>query len=590
MTLLNVDQLTVAYQQADGGWLETVKQASFQLRPGACLGIVGESGSGKSTLARALMGYCRNGGSILGGTVRLDTQTIVPAAPDARNPFRGLGMAYVPQNPLSSLTPHCRVGDQVSEAVRCNQRVSRAAAKAHTLELFKATGLPAPEQLYQRYPHQLSGGQRQRVVIAAALAAQPRLLILDEPTTALDKTTEKQVLELIQQLRDRFNTALIYVSHDLNVIARMCDDVLVMRHGRIVEQGPTTQLYQSPRHAYTRALLAAMPAVDPSRCAAPASPRPASDSLLQVEALRFSYQRPASWMSRLGLAGQAARPAVQSLSFRIPRGETLGLVGESGSGKSTVAALVAGLYAPDGGELRFDGVTLPAGLKARSQAQRRRIQVVFQDPLSSLNPRHRVADILIRPLTLFFGLNNTLARRRVLELMEALHLDPALLERYPRQLSGGQQQRVAIARAFAAEPELIICDEITSALDASVQAQVLRTLRELQASTGVTLLFISHDLGVVQQMAQSVLVLRHGAVQAYGRTEDIFRHPPNDYTRLLLEASAAPVFSSGHGNRAKPAASTDSDILLFSSRTALHETPSPHRSAPRSEGRIATRA
>ena len=590
MTLLNVDQLTVAYQQTDGSWLETVKQVSFQLQPGACLGIVGESGSGKSTLARALMGYCRNGGKILSGGVQLDSQTIVPAALNARSPFRGLGLAYVPQNPLSSLTPHCRVGDQVSEAVRCNQRVSRATAKARTLELFEATGLPSPEQLYQRYPHQLSGGQRQRVVIAAALAAQPRLLILDEPTTALDKTTEKQVLELIQQLRDRFNTTLIYVSHDLNVIARMCDGVLVMRHGRIVEQGPTAQLYQSPRHRYTRELLAAMPAVTPSRCPVPDSAPSTADSLLYVEALNFSYQRPASWMSRLGLAAQPAKPAVQSVSFSIPRGGTLGLVGESGSGKSTVAALVAGLYTPDGGELRFDGVTLPAKLKARSQAQRRRIQVVFQDPLSSLNPRHRIADILIRPLTLFFGLDVAPARRRVLELMDALQLDPALLERYPRQLSGGQQQRVAIARAFAAEPELIICDEITSALDASVQAQVLRTLRELQASTGVTLLFISHDLGVVQQMAQHIMVLRHGTVQAYGRTADIFRHPPNDYTRLLLEASAAPVFSPEPGNTANLSAATASDILLFSSRTALHETPSPHRSAPRTDGRIATRA
>lgn len=595
MTMLNVDQLTVAYEQADGRLLDTVKAVSFQLAPGACLGIVGESGSGKSTLARALMGYCRNGGKILSGRVDLDGQTIVPVIASARHPYRGLGMAYVPQNPLSSLTPHCRVGDQVSEALLCNQSLSRREAKVRTLELFDATGLPNSVQLYERYPHQLSGGQRQRVVIAAALAAQPRLLILDEPTTALDKTTEKQVLELIQSIRDRYHTTLIYVSHDLNVIGRMCDEVLVMRHGEIVEQGSTARLYQAPQQAYTKTLLAAMPTIsvgDPGTrehedAQAPDSPSP---SLLRVEGLRFSYRRAASWRTMLGGAKRPGKAAVEALSFEIPRGTTLGLVGESGSGKSTVAALVAGLYRPEQGQLFFDNDVLPASLQGRSQEQRRRIQVVFQDPLSSLNPRHRIIDILSRPLSLFFGMSSKQAHQRVRELMSALQLDEQLLERYPRQLSGGQQQRVAIARAFAAEPDLIICDEITSALDASVQAQVLQVLKALQACTGVTLLFISHDLGVVQQMAQNVLVLRQGTIQAYGPTAAIFRQPPNDYTRLLLEASTAPSFAPTASTLNSPTERLPSDILVFTNRTALHETASHHRPTPCSEGRIATRA
>lgn len=541
---LSVHDLSVSYLQADGLRLTALERIGFELPAGASLGIVGESGSGKSTLARALMGYTRNGARIDGGSVTLGEQRIVPRAVHQRHRFAQLGMAYVPQNPLSSLTPHLKVGAQVSEAVQLTQGATTQASKAIALELLAAMGLPDPQVLYGRYPHQLSGGQRQRVVIAAAMATRPDVLILDEPTTALDKTTERQVLDLLKDLQARFQTSLVYVSHDLHVIANVCDQILVMRHGQQVEQGSTQQVFSQPQHSYTRLLLEAMPSVQqpastavpkPSVCAAPTSP--ARVPVLELQNVNFHYPIGASW--KFWQSAVKTQPAVEHVSLALHQGETLGLVGESGSGKSTIAALVAGLHHSHGGQVRFEGEALPASVGQRSKEQRRRIQIIFQDALSSLNPSHKVGDIVMRPLQLFFGMDHAIARARAVELLQALHLEPELMDRFPRQLSGGQQQRVAIARAFAAQPDLVICDEITSALDTSIQAQVLRNLRELQRSMGTTILFISHDLGVVQQMAQNVMVLHRGQVQAYGPTDAIFRHPPNDYTRLLLEAASS---------------------------------------------------
>ncbi|MGD9944734.1 MAG: dipeptide ABC transporter ATP-binding protein [Burkholderiaceae bacterium] len=511
--------------------------ASFSLTEGQSLGIVGESGSGKSTLARALLGYTRPGGTITGGSVRIDGQEVRGLSRDGLRVLRGGRVAFVPQNPLSSLTPHLRVGAQVAEAVRLHRGCDAASARETTLALFEATHLPDPVALYDRYPHQLSGGQRQRVVIAAALAGNPGLVVLDEPTTALDKTTEIQVLELVQQLRRRLNATLVYVSHDLNVISEMCDRVLVMLDGRIVEEGPTRHVYRTPAHDYTRRLIAAIPRLDrPASAVQEAAAAPAAHSapLLRVERLGFSYAPRRGWLRR---SASTAPPALRELSFDIAAGETLGLVGESGSGKSTAAAIVAGLLAPGSGRLSFDGRPL-AGLAAqRSADERRRIQIIFQDPLSSLNPRQRVAQILARPLALFRGLDGAGARAEAEALMQRLQLDPALLDCYPRQLSGGQQQRVAIARAFAAEPDLIICDEVTSALDVSVQAQVLKLLAGLQRESGVACLFISHDLGVIRQIAGRVVVLHGGEVREAGQTAAVFERPADRYTRELIAAA-----------------------------------------------------
>jgi len=528
--VLEARGVNVSYRKPDGGLLPAVIDAGFTLDAGESLGLVGESGSGKSTLARALMGYCRPGGVITSGEIRLDGDDIRHMGAAQARLLRGGKVAFVPQNPLSSLTPHLRVGSQVAEAVRIHRGCDSRAAKAVTLELFEATRLPDPASLWERFPHELSGGQRQRVVIAAALAGNPRLMILDEPTTALDKTTETQVLDLVKSLRARFGTALVYVSHDLNVVSEMCERVLVMLDGAVVEEGPTAQVYREPRERYTRKLVASIPRVDrpPQGTAAPEG----STALLSVAKLSFTY--PArGWLGR-----KRSNPAVDNLSFEIAPGEALGLVGESGSGKSTAAAIIAGLLAPGGGSITFDGALLQGSARERTQEQRRRIQIVFQDPLSSLNPRQRVEAILARPLALFHGLAGAAARARSLELLEQLQLDPRLLDSYPRQLSGGQQQRVAIARAFAAKPDLVICDEVTSALDVSVQAQVLALLKDLQARSRTACLFISHDLGVIRQVARRVVVMRDGRVCEAGTTDEVFRAPADGYTRMLLAAAS----------------------------------------------------
>jgi peptide/nickel transport system ATP-binding protein len=543
MSVLEARGLAVSYRRPDGKLVPAVIDATLSLREGESLGLVGESGSGKSTLARALMGYCRPGGVITAGEVRLDGEDIRTMAATQMRELRGGKVAFVPQNPLSSLTPHLRVGRQVAEAVRIHRGCGGREAHAVVLELFEATRLPDPAALCDRYPHELSGGQRQRVVIAAALAGNPRLMILDEPTTALDKTTEIQVLELVKSVRERFRTALVYVSHDLNVVSEMCDRVLVMLEGAVVEQGTTAQVYRKPTRDYTRRLVAAVPRIDRGGTAPAAAA--GAPALLSVSGLGFSYGT-RGWFKR-----PAARPALEGLSFDIAAGETLGLVGESGSGKSTAAAIVAGLLAPGSGSIRFDGRPLAGLAHGRTQEDRRRIQIIFQDPLSSLNPRQRVHAILERPLALFHGLSGDAARKRSAELMEQLQLDPRLLDYYPRQLSGGQQQRVAIARAFAAKPDLVVCDEVTSALDVSVQAQVLELLKELQERSGTACLFISHDLGVIHQVASRVVVLREGTVREAGATGEVFRAPRDDYTRLLIDAA-----SRGYGNLPDLAATT----------------------------------
>jgi peptide/nickel transport system ATP-binding protein len=528
--VLDARGVSVSYRQGDGTLLPAVIDAGLALGEGESLGLVGESGSGKSTLARALMGYCRPGGVITRGEIRLDGADVREMAAADMRLLRGGKVAFVPQNPLASLTPHLRVGSQVAEAVRIHRGCDAREARAATLELFDATRLPDPAAIAERYPHELSGGQRQRVVIAAALAGNPRLMILDEPTTALDKTTEIQVLALVKLLRERFRTALVYVSHDLNVVSEMCERVLVMLGGAVVEDGPTARVYLAPREEYTRKLVAAIPRVDRAPAAGVA---PGATPLLEVAGLTYAYPERGGWFRR-----KQARPALSGLSLAIAPGETVGLVGESGSGKSTAAALVAGLLAPGGGSIRFDGEPLAGTARARTQEQRRRIQIVFQDPLSSLNPRQRIDAILARPLALFQGLTGAAARARALELFEQLQLDPRLLDSYPRQLSGGQQQRVAIARAFAAKPDLVVCDEVTSALDVSVQAQVLALLKELQARLRTACLFISHDLGVIRQVASRVVVLRDGTVREAGGTDEVFRAPSDDYTRMLLAAAS----------------------------------------------------
>ena len=538
MTLLDVRNLQVAYRNpsSDEPTL-AVDGVSFKVDRGETLGIVGESGCGKSTLARALMAYCRPGGTITGGEVLFGGKDILEFSDEQIRELRGSRMAMVPQDPLTSLTYHMKVGSQIDEILRIHQKLDARAARVSTLKLFDGTNLPTPEKIYDRYPHENSGGQRQRIVIAGALACEPDLLILDEPTTALDTTTEMQVLKLVKELRDRLGTALVYITHDLTLTDYMCENVLIMRGGKVMERGNASRIFSAPQTDYGKMLVSAIPRVDADIAETTPTPEEkAIEPLLMVDHLSFRYAQ--RWSIDALFNPQEEQLAVDNVSFELKCGETLGLVGESGSGKTTVANVVVGLLAPTGGVVTFDGAPLNMTDKYRSAELRRRIQIVFQDPLSSLNPRRRIESILTRPLQIFFGMKGRAARDRAVELLEDVELSADLLNRFPRQLSGGQQQRVAIARAFAAQPDLILCDEVTSALDVSVQAQVLVLLKGIQRKSGAACLFISHDLGVVKQVADETVVLQKGQIVEAGPTRTVFGNPSHDYTRLLLAAAS----------------------------------------------------
>jgi peptide/nickel transport system ATP-binding protein len=528
--LLTARGIVVSWRGADGRAKRVVDDVGFALGAGETLGIAGESGSGKSTLARALLGHARAGSSIEAGSVLLGGRDLLALAPAELAGLRGRQMAMVPQNPLSSLTFHQRVGAQVEEVLRHRAGLAGQAARLRCIELLGEMGLPDPEHLARRYPHQLSGGQRQRVVLACALACDPALLVLDEPTTALDKTTEAQVLDLIRRLRAARRGAMVIVTHDLNVVAEICDRVMVMQHGKVVEEGPVSRVFAAPREPYTRLLLGAALRVDGTARAPQAS---AGAALLEASALGFDYARRSLLLRRKAVT----TPTLAEIGFTLHRGEVLGVIGESGSGKTTLGGLVTGLLAPQSGTLRFDAEPLAGHAANRSVEQRRRIQMVFQDPLSSLNPRRRVGEQVIRPLRLFHRLDRRAAEVRAARLFKELGLEPELLARFPRQLSGGQQQRVAIARAFAAEPDLLVCDEITSALDASVQAQLLDQLAAMQRRAGTAMLLITHDLSVVWRMAGRVVVMRHGRILEHGETDAVFRAPADPYTAALLGAA-----------------------------------------------------
>lgn len=528
--LLSVRGLSIGYRDALGGLKLAVDGLSFDLAEGGSIGIVGESGSGKSTAARALLGHYRGASERSAGQVLLAGRPVDEHDPTALRALRGIQVAFVPQNPLSSLTHHLRVGDQLVEILRTRAGLDRRLARQRAIELMQQTRLPHPEQLFARFPHQLSGGQRQRVVIACALACKPRLLVLDEPTTALDKTTESQVLDLVRDLQRQLGVAVVLVTHDLNVVARMCEQVLVMKDGRTVEQGPMTQVFAYPSQPYTRALVGSVLRLDQPP---PAPVDHAQVPILELHRLGHRY-RQGSWFA---WRNAGPPPALRVVSQALRSGEVLGVIGESGSGKSTLGAAVAGLLHPSEGELRFKERVLAGLSRQRRPDERQRIQIVFQDPLSSLNPRQRIGAAVARPIEVFMGVGAAEARRRAAVLLADLGLDASYLDRFPRQLSGGQQQRVAIARAFAADPELIVCDEITSALDATMQSQVLDALRRLQTERGVSLLLITHDLAVVWRMAQRVIVLHEGRVLEEGSTQSVFAHPRTEYTRSLLAAS-----------------------------------------------------
>ncbi|MGW6027311.1 dipeptide ABC transporter ATP-binding protein [Streptomyces sp. NPDC055099] len=517
--LVQVDGLVV-----DFGETRAVDRLSFTLEKGAALGLVGESGSGKSTVASALLGLHRGTGANVGGAVRVGGIDVQEASGAELRRLRGGTAAMVFQDPLSSLDPYYAVGDQIAEVYRVHTGASRRAARARAVEVLDRVGIPDAVRRARSRPHEFSGGMRQRALIAMALACEPELLIADEPTTALDVTVQAQILDLLHVLRAETGMGLLLVTHDVGVAAESVDDVLVMRYGRAVERGPVREVLGAPADAYTKELLGAVPRVDSPRQTSTA--RAQGDVVLEAVDLRKEFGR-----------GKRAFAAVDGVSLTVRRGETLGVVGESGSGKTTLGRMLVGLLEPSAGAVRHGGAREP-GEKAAGGDARGGVQMVFQDPVSSLNPRRSIGESIADPLRAR-GERDAVVRARVSDLMERVGLDPAYYGRYPHEFSGGQRQRVGIARALAAEPRVIVCDEPVSALDVTTQAQVTALLAELQREHGLALVFIAHDLAVVRQVSDRVAVMRQGRIVEHGSVDEVYGTPRQAYTKQLLAAVPA---------------------------------------------------
>ena len=492
-----------------------VKDLSLGLDRGQVLGLIGESGAGKSTLGLAAMGYARRGCRISHGEIRLDGLDLRTAGPGALLDVRGRRVAYVAQSAAAAFNPAHRLLGQVLEVTRIHGGLDRERARARAIGLFERMALPDPERFGDRYPHEVSGGQLQRAMTAMALAGEPDLIVFDEPTTALDVTTQIEVLAIIREVVREVGAAALYISHDLAVVAQIADRIKVLRDGEEIEEQPAGDLLEAPGHAYTRALLGV-------RSAAPKAPAPRTVPILEVRSIRASYGRVR---------------VLHDVDLTVHRGRSLAVVGESGSGKSTLARVICGLLPPRSGSLWFDGAPLPRRLADRGPEVRRRIQLIYQNPDVAMNPRHTIGDVVGRPVEVFLGAGAEHAAERTRELLGLVDLPADLERRYPGQLSGGQKQRVCIARALAAEPDLVICDEVTSALDPLVADGIVELLMRLQRETGVACIFITHDMAMVRSIADEVTVLKDGGVVEAGGRDEIFAPPRADYTDLLIAST-----------------------------------------------------
>ena len=533
--LLEIRDLHICFGTGDD-CVEAVRGIDLSVYPGETVAIVGESGSGKSTTAHAVLGLLPPGGRITGGSIRFAGSEL-SGVPDSRLvALRGTEIGFVPQDPMSNLDPVYTIGFQIRETLAANGVARGRAARERTVELLRAAGIPDPEHRAGQYPHELSGGLRQRALIAMALSARPALLIADEPTSALDVTVQRRILDHIDNLTGEFGTAMLLITHDLGLAAERAEHLVVLYRGRVVESGPALDLLRDPRHAYTRKLVDSAPSLAAGRRGgrirdAVQGRAGGKEPILVADRLtkRYRVRGSAPWRSR-------ESTAADNVSFRLDRGTTTALVGESGSGKSTVAQLVLGLLEPSSGSVAFDGTDI-ARLRGREQTRfRRRVQPIFQNPYASLDPMYSIHRCVAEPLwTHSLG---TRAERdaRVRELLDQVALPAGIASRYPNELSGGQRQRVAIARALALEPELLVCDEAVSALDVLVQANILDLLDRLQRDLDLTYLFITHDLAVVRQIADDVLVMHHGRIVEAAPTEQIFESPAEEYTRSLLAA------------------------------------------------------
>lgn len=578
--LLDVRNLSVNFR-TESGIIKSVDNVGFKLYKGETLGIVGESGSGKSVTSLSIMQLIANPpGEIVAGEIIFDhpergSIDILKLSEKEMRDIRGDDISMIFQEPMTSLNPVYTCGDQVMEAILLHQKVTKAEAKAKTIALFKTVLLPRPEEMFDAYPHQISGGQKQRVMIAMSLSCNPTIIIADEPTTALDVTVQKTILDLLRSLRDEHGTSIIFITHDLGVIAEIADKVLVMYQGKIVEQGTVFNIFANPKHPYTKGLLACRPRLDMKLKVLPTvsdfMTRDVDGEFIEKkeskyssvgQAIMFNYTTEEEIIERQnllktrqphlivknlktyfpvkkGIFGKVVSQvkAVDDVSFEVYPGETVGLVGESGCGKTTLGRTILRLVEPTEGEIIFEGNTINNLGKEAMRRLRKDIQIIFQDPYSSLNPRMTIGEAIMEPMRIHDVLDNDFARRkRVIELLETVNLSKSQFMRYPHEFSGGQRQRICIARALALNPKFIICDESVSALDVSVQAQVLNLLNQLKDEFNFTSIFISHDLSVVKFMSDRIIVMNKGKIEEMGYSEDIYKNPQSAYTKSLIDA------------------------------------------------------
>ncbi len=526
MSLLQIRDLAIALP-VGADRMYAAQEINFELSPGEILCIVGESGSGKSMSANAVMGLLPQGVEAAGGTITFDGREILGQPEKEMLKLRGSRISMSFQEPLSALNPLMRVGAQIAEVFEAHGALSGPERRARALELLGEVGIPDPDSAIRAYPFQLSGGQRQRVMIAMALALEPDILIADEPTTALDVTTQAQILKLIENLRKSRGMAVIFITHDFGVVADIADRVIVMQTGKIVEAGTADEVLLRPQHPYTRALIDAIPRLTQHAEGAEQT----RDPILTVEGLNKTF----STGSGMLFGKRRVVKAVQDVNFQLYAGETIGIVGESGSGKSTVGRCLVRLLDPDSGRVMVDGADIAHMSGAELRDQRRKLQMIFQDPFSSLNPRARVSRILTEGL-IAYGTPKPEARARARELLDLVGLDASALRRFPHEFSGGQRQRIGIARALALDPRIIIADEAVSALDVSIQAQVLDLLADLKTRLDLSMLFITHDLRVAARVCDRIIVMQKGRIVEAGPAGKVLHNPDNEYTQSLLDA------------------------------------------------------
>ncbi|HCV3127303.1 TPA: ABC transporter ATP-binding protein [Acinetobacter baumannii] len=558
--LLHIENLRVSFKGEDKQYIETVKGISFDIPTNTTVALVGESGSGKSVTSLATMGLLPVGQSKIDEKSKIifEGKDLLGLSRTEMRKICGKDIAMIFQEPMSSLNPVFTVGNQIAEVLCLHMGMSRKQARQRVLELLKEVGIPSPETKIDAYPNQLSGGQQQRVMIAMAIACEPKLLIADEPTTALDVTIQKQIIDLLESLRQRRQMSMLFITHDLALVGEIADQVIVMRHGEIREQGTAEQVLEQPKDVYTRALLYCRPQMSqrPYRLPVTSDFMRQENNILVEQSFDVSEiperkrglngdehiilevkDLKKSFYSRKGLFGKEEFQAVKGVSFKLAKGKTLGLVGESGSGKTTVGLLLMRLHQASGGQALIEGKDILSLTEKEFAKYQRKIQIIFQNPYASLNPRFTIGQILLEPMQIHgIGKDDAERKQIALGLLERVNLPEQAYYRYPYEFSGGQRQRIAIARCLTLKPEILICDESVSALDVSVQAQVLNLLQDLQDEFGLSYIFISHDLSVVKYISDQVMVMNHGEVVEIANSDELYAHPQHDYTKRLLQA------------------------------------------------------